>query len=700
MVGKISDLSPIERGALRPEDDVEVRDKSDTTEAASGTNKRLQISDWTDRGMYVPERSLKQWRQTKTPVVGWFGDSTVNGDVGGFDLFNGGSGSAVENLGQMITAFGPFVGSGFYGLWRDEWVFTAGGAAFTRSATTDAWDVAPFRWAMKSTGSNTTFATFEIPRTVEAAFADIVFWDDIATATANWSYSTSTDGGATFAAFTNSNQHWTAGAPAVSHQRFAVPSGTTHIRIKAANAAAAAKIVTLLGIALYATDPGTAVGPQVHNIGASADFLLNVVRSTSGQALRAVWDLRITLAIIGPFTNDFATGTGYEDTIRALIQGLRTRFMYDAVSTSGSTTVTCPSGNFKSTDKGKIANGIGLGGGTNYVASVTDATTIELATAASSSQNPLALILSPNRIKIGTDLVKNSTRFATAATGNFTKADEGRLISGTNMGGAGNNTIAKVVSSTSIILTSPAAGSTTDAYTIAESLFQVNRFQELDPDILLVGQFQQSEQLALANIAKTSGLAVITGPAGTFYSNHIRRSISGTGIPAFATIASVQSDTQATMSVNATDGTTITATLSGRLKTETDDLRAAMKSVARGYIGEDGTAVDGDNTYVVAGAAFTANDVDKKVYGWGIQPSTYIVSVTNGTTVELSRPAIGDGTGHFEMVGYAFLDMGEAWYETGERNMEAGLLNDQFHESQFGHRELANTVLRCLSKFS
>lgn len=53
-------------------------------------------------------------------------------------------------------------------------------------------------------------------------------------------------------------------------------------------------------------------------------------------------------------------------------------------------------------------------------------------------------------------------------------------------------------------------------------------------------------------VTKTSGSAALTAAAGTFAKGDAGRPVSGTGIPAGATLLSVTSDTAATLSANAT----------------------------------------------------------------------------------------------------------------------------------------------------
>lgn len=65
----------------------------------------------------------------------------------------------------------------------------------------------------------------------------------------------------------------------------------------------------------------------------------------------------------------------------------------------------------------------------------------------------------------------------------------------------------------------------------------------------------------VAGVGTTLGAATLTAPADSFHEEDVGRTITGTGIPAGATIASVQSPTAATMSANATATGTVTVTL-------------------------------------------------------------------------------------------------------------------------------------------
>ena len=101
------------------------------------------------------------------------------------------------------------------------------------------------------------------------------------------------------------------------------------------------------------------------------------------------------------------------------------------------------------------------------------------------------------------------------------------------------------------------------------------------------------EARTVASVGTTSGSAAITGPAGSFSKSDVGRPISGTGIPAAATLSAVASGTAATLSANATATGTITATIG---------TAAAVGAAALGY-GFHGWSPESDTeaqTYSVA----------------------------------------------------------------------------------------------------
>lgn len=69
------------------------------------------------------------------------------------------------------------------------------------------------------------------------------------------------------------------------------------------------------------------------------------------------------------------------------------------------------------------------------------------------------------------------------------------------------------------------------------------------------------EPRTVASFVTTSGSAAVTFPAASIYPDDVGRPISGTGIPAGATLLTRSSATAGTLSANATASGTITATL-------------------------------------------------------------------------------------------------------------------------------------------
>lgn len=71
---------------------------------------------------------------------------------------------------------------------------------------------------------------------------------------------------------------------------------------------------------------------------------------------------------------------------------------------------------------------------------------------------------------------------------------------------------------------------------------------------------RSTEARTVAGVGTTNASAALTGSAGTFNKGDVGRPISGTGIPAGATIAAVASGTAATSSANSTATGTISLT--------------------------------------------------------------------------------------------------------------------------------------------
>ena len=90
--------------------------------------------------------------------------------------------------------------------------------------------------------------------------------------------------------------------------------------------------------------------------------------------------------------------------------------------------------------------------------------------------------------------------------------------------------------------------------------------------------------------SRTNASAAVTGSSGTFQSGDVGRTITGTGIPAGATVTAVASSTAATISANATSTTNGAVTLG-----------AAPSTGAYGFTGWSPESDVEAATYTVAG---------------------------------------------------------------------------------------------------
>jgi hypothetical protein len=97
-----------------------------------------------------------------------------------------------------------------------------------------------------------------------------------------------------------------------------------------------------------------------------------------------------------------------------------------------------------------------------------------------------------------------------------------------------------------------------------------------------------TEPRTVAALNKTSGSAAVTAAAGTFSSEDVGRSVTGTGVNAGTTILSVQSGTAATLSANATATNSVSAVL------------GQATPAATGYLGWSPESTTEANAYSVA----------------------------------------------------------------------------------------------------
>lgn len=88
----------------------------------------------------------------------------------------------------------------------------------------------------------------------------------------------------------------------------------------------------------------------------------------------------------------------------------------------------------------------------------------------------------------------------------------------------------------------------------------------------------------------TTGSAAITGPANTYQQGDVGRTVTGSGIPAGATIIAVASETAATLSANATTTNTRSCTLGPQ---------STAGNTSIGYVGWSPESETEANTYTL-----------------------------------------------------------------------------------------------------
>jgi len=95
---------------------------------------------------------------------------------------------------------------------------------------------------------------------------------------------------------------------------------------------------------------------------------------------------------------------------------------------------------------------------------------------------------------------------------------------------------------------------------------------------------------SVASVGTTSGSTAITAPSGSFdVTGDKGAAITGTGIPAGATLAAIASSTAATLSANATATGTVTATVGPELEAQA------------GFVGFSPVSLAQENGWTVAG---------------------------------------------------------------------------------------------------
>ncbi len=317
------------------------------------------------------------------------GDSITHGTAGRPPLSRGVTRNWVEQLASAFdTPEGLRPGDGFRGLWRsDEWVFAG---AWTRTERTSPFDVAPFGQGWFSSGRDADQLTWTRPVGVDVAAFDI-YWFHMPE-TGNWQYRI--DGG-----------RWTnVGLPVGPpddrlHRRFVREAVAQSIDIRGHDGRDAC-IAGIVGINTYATESARAAGTIVHNLGHNFESLLWFCRSSEGNPLALLDDLRPD-AVTVLFSNDVPLNVPhrFRDSLRALVERIRPyagvliispyeqrppRPVHDAVTRAGETMVTSPTASFVSTDVRWPVSGTNIGAGAT-IASVASPEAASLSSPATGS---------------------------------------------------------------------------------------------------------------------------------------------------------------------------------------------------------------------------------------------------------------------------------------------------------------------------
>jgi lysophospholipase L1-like esterase len=178
----------------------------------------------------------------------------------------------------MGRAIGPNIGYGFRGLWLGletktevEWQKTG---TWTRTTPTQAFDVCPFGDGFRSNGGAGAVLTWTKPAGITVNGFDL-YWFSMS-GCGNWQYRV--DNGA----WTNMNQSLT--VLNSLHKFYVARPVRTSVQIRAYNGSAAC-LAPIGGIGIYSSDPRSASGIIVHDLGRDASTLATFTRSSAGDPL-------------------------------------------------------------------------------------------------------------------------------------------------------------------------------------------------------------------------------------------------------------------------------------------------------------------------------------------------------------------------------------------------------------------------------
>jgi lysophospholipase L1-like esterase len=307
----------------------------------------------------IPSERLTRWwaatRRARQIVC--VGDSITHGTAGRAPHVAGIKHNWVDQLATALDdETGPRPGDGFRGLWRtDEWKRSE---AWTRTEPSAPFDVAPFGEGYYSSGSTVDRLAWSKPADLRVTAFDL-YWFHMP-GVGNWQYRVD-DGPWRNAAPPNSareNQLCKLFVPAE------VSSG---VEIRGYDGTRAC-VAPIAGIRLYAHLPAASSGTTVHNLGQNLATLSTFCRSSAGDPLALLDDIRPDLVTV-MFSNDVLIDDAgqFGDRLRVLIERVNAyadvlvispyeqrppRAVNDAITRSGSAVVTSATASFVPTDIG------------------------------------------------------------------------------------------------------------------------------------------------------------------------------------------------------------------------------------------------------------------------------------------------------------------------------------------------------------
>ncbi|MDQ1449852.1 MAG: hypothetical protein QOC79_2823 [Actinomycetota bacterium] len=213
---------------------------------------------------------------------------------------------------QLATAFvdltGAKPGDGFRGLWRDEWTRRG---VWTQTAASDAFDVAPFRRGYFSSGQTADNVVWTKPASMTAAAFDL-YWFQMP-GIGKWQFRVD-DG------------PWrNVGAPPGAadnklHRLFVSQHVRRRVEVRGHDGDNPC-VASIVGISPYSTTPQATAGTLVHNLGLGYQMLDAFCRSSAGDPLALLDDIRPDLITVF-FTNDvrLLDAERFGKTLRGLIE--------------------------------------------------------------------------------------------------------------------------------------------------------------------------------------------------------------------------------------------------------------------------------------------------------------------------------------------------------------------------------------------